>query len=234
MANPAERTLNQSASLQTVTRPTGEYRPPALLHIDCSIVPFSAPEIGTHRFATWPGLRVETVQGMRHTPFEYGFLAPWHLLITTEITECHDDKTFVESPPRSALCDFTRTLTFVPAGHGFSGFLKLRTPTRTTCFYIDPRWPQADLELRCGKVGLTVCFVSMRFRLYPLLRIAIAGPGGETAWADHALVCRRHSRGESEYLFVPWTGSVPPPYPLECRSLGTPQESSAVTAVADK
>jgi AraC family transcriptional regulator len=153
MANPAERTLNQSASLQTATRPTGEYRPPALLHpdlIDCSIVPFSAPEIGTHRFATWPGLRVETVQGMWHAPFEYGFRAPWHLLITTEITECHDDKTFVESPPRSALRDFTRTLTFVPAGHSFSGFLKLRTPTRTTCFYIDPRWPQADLELRQG------------------------------------------------------------------------------------
>ena len=155
MASRAERTLNQSASLYTAARPTGEYRPPAPLHpdlIDCSIVAFSAPEVGTHRSATWPGLRVETVQGTRHTPFEYGFRAPWHLLITTEITECHDNKTFVESPPRSALRDLTRSLTFVPAGHGLSRFLKPRSPTRTTCFYIDPRGPLVDLELRFGKI----------------------------------------------------------------------------------
>jgi AraC family transcriptional regulator len=83
MASPAERTLNQS-SLYTATRPASEYHPQAPLHpdlVDCSTVAFSAPEIGTHRFATWPGLRVETVQGMRPTPFEYGFRAPWHLLI---------------------------------------------------------------------------------------------------------------------------------------------------------
>jgi hypothetical protein len=133
MASPAQRTLNQS-SLYTATRPPGEYHPQAPLHpdlVDCSIVAFSAPEIGTHRSATWPGLRVETVEGMRPTPFEYGFRAPWHLLITTEITECHDNKTFVEALPRSALRDFARTLTFVPAGHGLSRFLKPRTPTRT-------------------------------------------------------------------------------------------------------
>jgi hypothetical protein len=133
MASPAQRTLNQS-SLYTATRPPGEYHPQAPLRpdlVDCSIVAFSAPEIGTHRSATWPGLRVETVEGMRPTPFEYGFRAPWHLLITTEITECHDNKTFVEALPRSALRDFARTLTFVPAGHGLSRFLKPRTPTRT-------------------------------------------------------------------------------------------------------
>jgi AraC family transcriptional regulator len=137
MASPAEGTLNQSASLYIAARLADEH-PPAPLHpdlVDCSIVAFSAPEIGTHRSATWPGLRVETVQGMRHTPFENGFRAPWHLLITTEITECHDNKTFFESPPRSALRDFARTLTFVPAGHGLSRYLKPRTPTRTTYFY---------------------------------------------------------------------------------------------------
>jgi AraC family transcriptional regulator len=157
MANPSERTLNRFASHYTAARPTDEYRPPAPLHpdlVDCSIVAFSAPAIGTHRSATWPGLRVETVQGMRHTPLEYGFRAPWHILITTEITERHDDKTFVERPPRSALRDFTRTMTFVPSGHGLSGFVKLRTPTRTTYFHIDPRWPLADLQLRSGRIEL--------------------------------------------------------------------------------
>jgi hypothetical protein len=58
MASRAERILNQS-SLYTATRPAGEYHPQALLHpdlVDCSIVAFSAPEIGTHRCATWRGL----------------------------------------------------------------------------------------------------------------------------------------------------------------------------------
>jgi hypothetical protein len=86
MGGPAEGTLNQSASL-TLPRDV-EYHPPAPLHpdlVDCSIVVFSAPEIGTHRSATWPGLLVETVQGMRHTPFESGLRALCHLLITTEL-----------------------------------------------------------------------------------------------------------------------------------------------------
>src|SRR5882757_3464660 len=67
MASYAEGSLNRSASLYTAARPTGEYHPPAPLQpdlIDCSIVAFSAPEIGMHRSATWPGPHVQLVKSV--------------------------------------------------------------------------------------------------------------------------------------------------------------------------
>ena len=91
---------------------------------------------------------METVQVTRHTPFEYGFRAPCHLLIAAELAERHDGETFVEGLPRSTLRDFTHKLTFVPAGHDFRGWQRPRALTRTTYFYIDPRGPLADPALR--------------------------------------------------------------------------------------
>src|SRR6267154_6911589 len=119
MASSAETTLDQSAP---AARPTGEYRPSAWLNQDQeagSVVDFSPPEIVRRRSATWSGLQVETVQVMRHTPFEYGFQARCHLLIAAELAERYDGETFVEGLPRSTLRDFTHKLTFVPAGHDF-------------------------------------------------------------------------------------------------------------------
>ena len=95
---------------------------------------------------------VETVQVTRHTPFEYGFRAPCHLLIAAELAERYDGETFVEGLPRSTLRDFTQKLTFVPAGYDFRGWQKPRALTRTTYFYIDPRGPLADPELRFGEI----------------------------------------------------------------------------------
>jgi AraC family transcriptional regulator len=144
--------LDQSAS---AARPTGEYRPSAWLNQDQeagALVDFSPPEIVRRRSATWPGLQVETVQVMRHTPFEYGFQARCHLLIAAELAERYDGETFVEGLPRSTLRDFTHKLTFVPAGHDFRGWQRPRALTRTTYFYIDPRGPLADPALRFGEV----------------------------------------------------------------------------------
>jgi AraC family transcriptional regulator len=93
-------------------------------------------------------VQVETVQVMRHTPFEYGFQARCHLLIAAELAERYDGETFVEGLPRSTLRDFTHKLTFVPAGHDFRGWQRPRALTRTTYFYIDPRGPLADPALR--------------------------------------------------------------------------------------
>jgi len=61
---------------------------------------------------------------MRHTPFEYGFRAPCHLLIALELGERLDGETVVEGLPRSTLRDFTHKLTFVPAGHDFRSWQK--------------------------------------------------------------------------------------------------------------
>src|SRR6267378_4492459 len=152
MASSAETTLDQSAS---AARAITEYHPPAWLHPDLrarSIVDFSPPEIVRRHSATWSGLNVETVHVMQHTPFEYGFRAPCHLLIAAELAERHDGETFVEGLPRSTLRDFTHKLTFVPAGHDFRGWQRPRALTRTTYFYIDPRGPLADPALRFGEI----------------------------------------------------------------------------------
>src|SRR6202040_3657466 len=147
---------NQSASLVSArAHPTAEYRPPALLRRDLearSLVDISPSGIVRRHSAAWSGLQVETVQLIRHKPFEYGFRAPCHLLIAAEVAERYDGETFLEGLPRSTLRDFTRKLTFVPAGHDFRGSQRPRALTRTTYFYIDPRGPLADPALRFGEI----------------------------------------------------------------------------------
>jgi AraC family transcriptional regulator len=156
MASPAESSLNQSAALaRLTTHPIAEYHPPAWLCRDRqsrSLVDISPPEIVERRSAAWSGLQVETVRVLRHTPFEYGFRAPCHLLIAAEVAERYDGESFVEGLARSTLRDFTRKLTFVPAGHDFRGWQKPRMLTRTTYFYIDPSGPLADPALRFGEI----------------------------------------------------------------------------------
>ena len=156
MASPAETTVNQSAALAPhPARPIVEYHPPAWLHRDLesrSLVDISPSEIVSRHSAAWPGLHVETVQVMRHTPFEYSFRAPCHLLLAPELGERYDGETFVEGLPRSTLRDFTRKLTFVPAGHDFRGWQRPRAVPRTTYFYIDPRGPLADPALRFSEI----------------------------------------------------------------------------------
>jgi AraC family transcriptional regulator len=156
MVSSAETTLDQSAALAPrPPRPIAEYQPPAWLHPDLesrSIVDFSPSEIVRRHSAAWSGLHVETVQVMRHTPFEYGFRAPCHLLIALELGERLDGETVVEGLPRSTLRDFTHKLTFVPAGHDFRSWQKPRVLTRVTQFYIDPREPLADPALRFGEI----------------------------------------------------------------------------------
>jgi AraC family transcriptional regulator len=150
MAGSAEATLHQPAAVAGAAM-TGYHHsvPPHQAH---SIVDYSPSEIVSRRSAAWPGLLVETVQVMQHQPFEYGFRAPCHLLIAAELGERLDGETFVEGLPRSSLRDFTRKLTFVPAGHVFRGSQRPRVLTHATYFYIDPRGPFADPTLRFSEI----------------------------------------------------------------------------------
>jgi AraC family transcriptional regulator len=152
MASSAETTLDQSGALALPAgRPITEYNPHP--HLESrSLVDISPSEIVRRHSAAWSGLHVETVQVMRHAPFEYGFRAPHHLLIAAEFGERYDGETFVDGLPRSTLRDFTHKLTFVPAGHQFRGWQLPRVLTRTTYFYIDPRGPLADPALRFGEI----------------------------------------------------------------------------------
>lgn len=113
---------------------------------------YSPSEIVRRHSEAWSGLRVETVEITRYQPFEYRFRAPCHLLIAAEVAERYDGETFVEGLPRSTLRNFTRKLTFVPAGHDFCGSQKPRVLTRTIHFYIDARGPLADPALRFGEL----------------------------------------------------------------------------------
>ena len=152
----SETSLNQSASLLPPrARSVADRHLPAGLHPEPEarpVVDYSPSEIVRRHSAAWSGLIVETVQVMRHRPFEYGFRAPCHLLIAAELAERHDGETSVEGLPRSTLRDFTHKLTFVPAGHDFHGSQWPRALAHTTYFYIDPRGPLADPALRFEEI----------------------------------------------------------------------------------
>jgi AraC family transcriptional regulator len=156
MTSSAQANLNQSASSVSFrAAPITEYSPSTRQQPDIearSVVDYSPSEIVRRHSVAWSGLLVETVQVMRHKPFEYGFRAPCHLLIAAELGERYDGETLVEGLPRSSLRDFTHKLTFVPAGHVFRGSQRPRVLTRTTYFYIDPRGPLADPTLRFGEI----------------------------------------------------------------------------------
>jgi AraC family transcriptional regulator len=156
MTSSAQANLNQFASSVPRGAPQiTDYRPPARLHPNLearTVVDYSPSEIVRRHSVAWAGLLVETVQVMRHKPFEYGFRAPWHLLIAAELGERYDGETLVEGLPRSTLRDFSHKLTFVPAGHVFRGSQRPRALARTTYIYIDPRGPLADPDLGFSEI----------------------------------------------------------------------------------
>jgi AraC family transcriptional regulator len=112
------------------------------------LVQIAPSDIARRDIASWNGIQVDAVQVVRHEPFEYGIRTPRHLLIMTERAARDDGETLVEGLPTSTLREFSRKLSLVPAGHRFFGWQKPRLLTRVTYFYIDPRGPLIDPELR--------------------------------------------------------------------------------------
>jgi AraC family transcriptional regulator len=111
-----------------------------------SIVEFSPPDIARHRQENWGAIQADTVKITRREPFEYGFRAQTDLLIAYERAERDAGETFIESLPKSALREFNRKLSFVPAGHRFYEWQTPRVLMRATYFDIDLRNPLFDLE----------------------------------------------------------------------------------------
>ena len=118
------------------------------------IVQFAPPDIARRHGVTWNGLEIDAVQVVRHQPFEYGFRGSCHLLIMAELAERDDGETFVEGLPKSTLREFSGRLSLVPSGHRFFGWQRPRVLTRVTYFYIDPRGPLLDPELRFAEADL--------------------------------------------------------------------------------
>jgi AraC family transcriptional regulator len=100
------------------------------------------------------GLSSEIVELSRLEPFEYRLRAPCHLLIASHRAERRDGETIVEGLPRSNRREFSGRLTFVPAGDEFFGWQQPRMLTRVSYFYIDPKGPLIDPELRPGDADL--------------------------------------------------------------------------------
>jgi AraC family transcriptional regulator len=111
-----------------------------------SIVKISPPDIARRRSANWGAIQADTVKVIRRERFEYGFRGRRHLLIVYERAERHDGETLIEGLPKSALREFNRKLSFVPAGHRFYGWQMPRVLTRVTYFYIDLHDSLFDLE----------------------------------------------------------------------------------------
>ena len=115
---------------------------PAAEHIE-SAVEISPPDIVKRRAVTWDGMAAEIVQATRREKIESRFRAPFHLLAVYEQGVRRDGETFVEGLPRSALRDFKRKLTFVPAGHEYlSG--RSRAFSAAWCISISIRPANAD------------------------------------------------------------------------------------------
>jgi AraC family transcriptional regulator len=112
------------------------------------IVQIAPSDIARRHTTAWNGIRTDAVQVVRNEPFEYGIRTPDHVLIMTERAARDDGETLVEGLPTSTLREFSRKLSLVPAGHRFFGWQKPRMLTRVTYFYIDPRGPLIDPELR--------------------------------------------------------------------------------------
>jgi AraC family transcriptional regulator len=118
-------------------------------------VHFSPSNIVRRQIANWRGIKSDSIQVVRHEPFEYRYKADRHLLVLSERAERDQGETLVEGLPKSSQRQFNQKLTLVPAGHQFHGWQIPRTLARVTYFYIDPHRFPIDPELRFDEAELT-------------------------------------------------------------------------------
>ncbi|HEY1543475.1 MAG TPA: AraC family transcriptional regulator [Xanthobacteraceae bacterium] len=119
--------------------------PPSVV---CAPVEFTPSDIAQRDITRWNGIATDSVAVMRREPYEYRLHAACHLLVMAERAERDDGETLVDGLPKSTRRKLSGRLTFVPSGHRFCGWQKPRLLTRVTYFYIDPRGPLLDPELR--------------------------------------------------------------------------------------
>jgi AraC family transcriptional regulator len=117
------------------------------------VVQISPPELVKRRAAKWDGMAAEIVQTTSGDRIECHFRAPMHLLIACEQGARRDGETLVEGLPRSTLRDFTRKLTFVPAGRDYHEWQRPRALTRFMYVYVDPAELQVQSELDIADVS---------------------------------------------------------------------------------
>jgi AraC family transcriptional regulator len=103
----------------------------------------------------WDGIKADTIEITRLDHFEYGVKSPYHVLIASERAEREDGETVVEGFQRSTQREFSRKLSFIPAGHCFHGWQDPRVLARCTFLYIDPKGSLADPDLKFPEMEFT-------------------------------------------------------------------------------
>jgi AraC family transcriptional regulator len=148
----------------------------------------SPGEAAKRRSAMWRGLTAEVVQFTAEGPFEYGFHAPVHLFIAVDRAVRSGGETVVEGLKPSTRRDFSRTMSFIPAGHGFHGSFNPRVLPRTTYFYIDPKSPLAPPELGFADLDLAPMLFFDDPALWgtaqKLIRLVESGDSGSRLYAE--------------------------------------------------
>ena len=128
--------------------------PPPVIGLEQTpqVLDVNPPEVARRHLMVWNGMHADTVQVIRHEPFELSYRGPYHLLIAAERIERLAGETLVEGLPKSAARTVNRKMTFVPAGRELQGWQTPRTLARITCFYINPLAPLLDPQLGFSKV----------------------------------------------------------------------------------
>jgi AraC-like DNA-binding protein len=130
--------MNASIDLQPASHPNG--------------INVSPPDMVRRRIATWTGIQGDSVEITRLERFEYGVRSPFHTLIAAERAERDRGETIVEGLQKSTRREFSRRLSFIPAGHCFHGWQDPRVLMRSTYLYIDPAGPLVDPEMRFSEI----------------------------------------------------------------------------------
>jgi AraC family transcriptional regulator len=130
--------MNASIDLQPASPPNG--------------IKVSPPDMVRRRIATWTGIQGDSVEITRLERFEYGVRSPFHILIAAERAERDHGETVVKGLQKSTRREFSRKLSFIPAGHCFHGWQDPRVLMRSTYLYIDPAGPLVDPELRFSEI----------------------------------------------------------------------------------
>jgi len=185
------------------------------------LVTFSPPEITRRHFAAWNVMHADSVQVVRHEPFEYGFQGAYHLLIAAERAERYDGETSVEGLPKSVARNFNRKLTLVPAGHRFHGWQRPRALARVTYFYIDPRGSSLDPELNFAETEFKPAlffFDSDIWETAAKLKAEVERAGtGARSYSDALGLVLMHE-------LIRFNNGVPPPTPVVHGGLAAWQE----------
>jgi AraC family transcriptional regulator len=103
-----------------------------------STVQIAPAEAVRRRKLAWHGMAVESIEAPGHGRIKYRFHASTNMLAIYEQGMRHGGKTAIEGMPPSAIRNFERKLTLVPAGHEFRDLHEESTLTRMMFFYFDP------------------------------------------------------------------------------------------------